>query len=125
MILEKLIFANKNQLKSKNYEANTFHIHQFSVLHGWHKENVDDWVKDDRSLPIMPTATHDGNIISIYSDMPIEKLEIAIKDTYKNIIHSAIIIGYSKCHTFELPRLPKGKYTIELTIGEESFYGHF
>ena len=88
-------------------------------------ENVDDWVKDDRSLPIMPTATHDGNIISIYSDMPIEKLEIAIKDTYKNIIHSAIIIGYSKCHTFELPRLPKGKYTIELTIGEESFYGHF
>ena len=85
-----------------------------------YKENVDDWVKDDRSLPIMPTATHDGNIISIYSDMPIEKLEIAIKDTYKNIIHSAIIIGYSKCHTFELPRLPKGKYTIELTIGEES-----
>lgn len=134
MILEKLIFANKNQLKSKNYEANTFHIHQFSVLHGGmaqetqiqlYKENVDDWVKDDRSLPIMPTATHDGNIISIYSDMPIEKLEIAIKDTYKNIIHSAIIIGYSKCHTFELPRLPKGKYTIELTIGEESFYGHF
>ena len=50
--------------------------------------------------------------------MPIEKLEIAIKDTYKNIIHSAIIIGYSKCHTFELPRLPKGKYTIELTIGK-------
>ena len=48
-----------------------------------YKENVDDWVKDDRSLPIMPTATHDGNIISIYSDMPIEKLEIAIKDTYK------------------------------------------
>lgn len=44
-----------------------------------YKENVDDWVKDDRSLPIMPTATHDGNIISIYSDMPIEKLEIAIK----------------------------------------------
>ena len=83
----------------------------------------DDWVKDDRSLPIMPTATHDGNIISIYSDMPIEKLEIAIKDTYKNIIHSAIIIGYSKCHTFELPRLPKGKYTIELTIGEGSVYG--
>ena len=48
-----------------------------------YKENVDDWVKDDRSLPIMPTATHDGNIISIYSDMPIEKLEIATKDTYK------------------------------------------
>lgn len=84
MILEKLIFANKNQLKSKNYEANTFIFISFLFyMDGMaqetqiqlYKENVDDWVKDDRSLPIMPTATHDGNIISIYSDMPIENLK--------------------------------------------------
>jgi len=28
-----------------------------------YKENVDDWVKDDRSLPIMPTATQ--NVIHL------------------------------------------------------------
>lgn len=31
-----------------------------------YKENVDDWVKDDRSLPIMPTATQNG----IYLNYP-------------------------------------------------------
>ena len=49
-----------------------------------YKENVDDWVKDDRSLPIMPTATHDGNIISIYSDMPIE-------NTSSNVLYEILV----------------------------------
>ena len=40
-----------------------------------YKENVDDWVKDDRSLPIMPTATHDGNIILFIRICPLKNLK--------------------------------------------------
>lgn len=40
-----------------------------------YKENVDDWVKDDRSLPIMPTATHEGISFLFIRICPLKNLK--------------------------------------------------
>lgn len=42
-----------------------------------------------------------------------------------NIVYSYNDMTPSRCHTFEVYGLPKGEYTLELKIGEDSFYGNF
>ncbi len=89
------------------------------------KDNADDRVKDDRSLSIEPTATYDGNTVHIYSDIPIESLQITVKDVQKNIIYSTILTGNSKHYEFDLLELKEGECMLELIIGEKIFYGYF
>lgn len=84
-----------------------------------------DRVMDDRSLSIEPTATYDGNTVHIYSDIPIESLQITVKDVQKNIIYSTILTGNSKHYEFDLLELKEGECMLELIIGEKIFYGYF
>ncbi len=87
--------------------------------------NNKDWVKDERSITLEPTATIDGNIIRIYSDVAIENVSVVIKDKSDNIVYSNTNMPPSRCHTFEVYDLPKGEYTLEFEIGDEPFYGYF
>lgn len=84
-----------------------------------------DWVKDERSINLEPIATIDGNTIRIYSDVTISGLQASIKDSMGNIVYSYNDMTSSRCHTFEVYGLPEGEYTLELKIGEDSFYGNF
>ncbi|WP_455587319.1 DUF3244 domain-containing protein [Bacteroides sp.] len=81
---------------------------------------------DKRSLSIKPTVTHDENTIYIYSNIPIENLQIIIKDTYDNSIYleTATILP-EHIHSFTLNNVENGEYKIELTSTNESFYGYF
>ena len=79
---------------------------------------------DDRSLSVEPTATYEGNIIHIYSSIPIESFQITVKDAYNNIIYSTVATSYSEHYIFKLFDLKEGEYTLELTIGEEVFHGY-
>ena len=42
-----------------------------------------------------------------------------------NIVYSYNDMTSSRCHTFEVYSLYEGEYTLELKIGEDSFYGSF
>lgn len=84
-----------------------------------------NWDKDERSITLVPTATIDGNTIRIYSDVTISGLQASIKDSMGNIVYSYNDMTSSRCHTFEVYGLPEGEYTLELKIGEDSFYGNF
>ena len=84
-----------------------------------------NWDKDERSITLVPTATIDGNTIRIYSDVTISGLQASIKDSMGNIVYSYNDMTSSRCHTFEVYGLPEGEYTLELKIGEASFYGNF
>lgn len=91
-----------------------------------YKNNDKTQVIDKRSLSIKPTVTHDGNTIHIYSNIPIENLQIIIKDTYDNSIYleTATILP-EHIHSFTLNNVENGEYKIELTSTNESFYGYF
>ncbi|RGN31390.1 DUF3244 domain-containing protein [Bacteroides oleiciplenus] len=89
-----------------------------------YKDNADDRIRDKRSLSVEPTATYEGNIIHIYSSIPIESFQITVKDAYNNIIYSTVATSYSEHYIFKLFDLKEGEYTLELTIGEEVFHGY-
>lgn len=90
-----------------------------------YKDTNKDWVKDDRSLSIDPTATYNENSIFICPNMPIENIQITIKNECGNTIYSIMATRSSKHYVFELLDTQKGKYTLELAIGEDTFYGYF
>lgn len=83
------------------------------------------WCKDERSITLNPTATIDGNVIRIYSDMMVDNVTIVIKDQSDNIVYSNVNMPPSRCHVFEVYDLPKGKYMLKIDIGDISFYGDF
>lgn len=89
-----------------------------------YSDHTKDWVKDDRSLSIEPTATHNDNIIRIYINMPVDNVSIKIIDQSGNIVYSSTSIMVSRCHIFELHILPEDTYTLKLEIGVDSFYGY-
>ena len=87
--------------------------------------NNENWVEDERSITIAPTATIDGNTIRIYSNRRVENASIVIKDKYNNIVYSNANIAVSQCHTFKVYDLPEGDYVLVFEIGDDSFYGYF
>lgn len=83
-----------------------------------------DWVKDDRSLSVEPTAIHNDNTIRIYSSIPVENVSVILRDQFGNIVYSSTSVMVSRCHIFELHVLSEGTYTLKLEIGVNSFYGY-
>ena len=83
------------------------------------------WDKDKRSITLEPTATIDGNIIRIYTDVATSGLHTSIKDIIGNIVYTYNDMTPSRCHTFEVYDLPEGEYILEVEIGEESYYVTF
>ena len=90
-----------------------------------HVNNNENWVEDERSITIKPTATIDGNTIRIYSSIGVENASIVIKDKYSNIVYSNSSIAVSQCHTFKVYDLPEGDYVLLFEIEDDSFYGYF
>lgn len=82
-------------------------------------------VEDKRSLSLEPTASLNEKTLCIYTNMPVENLQIEVTDGYNNTVYSANDITYSRSHNFDLSGLSEGEYTVELTIGDEYFYGYF
>ncbi|WP_294606357.1 DUF3244 domain-containing protein [uncultured Bacteroides sp.] len=81
--------------------------------------------KDKRSLSIELMVTHDGDIIHIHSNIPICKLQIIVKDTKGNTIYTNETVSTLQDFAYELNMLEENYYFLEITIGEESFYGYF
>lgn len=74
----------------------------------------------------MPIVTHDNNILYIYSNILIKDLQVTIKDSYDNLIHSEITSLYvDKTITILLNNLTAGEYKIELVSENESLFGYF
>ncbi len=82
---------------------------------------------ETRSLSIMPTATHDGNTISIYyADYLLANLQITVKDLFGNTVYSNVIsISYNKPYSFLLKNLESGEYMLELSYENKLLYGYF
>lgn len=88
-------------------------------------KNEDTRVNDERSISIKPTASINGNTLCIYTNFPVEDLQIVVKDSYNNTVYSNNDAACSRSHNFELNELSKEEYAVELTIGDVKFHGYF
>lgn len=83
----------------------------------------EDWERDKRSLTIIPSASHDGNILYLSSDLSISDLQVIIRDENGNVVYSSTVV-LSERMALVLP-VEAGNYSIELLYGEEYLYGYF
>ena len=86
----------------------------------------EDAPKDLRSIVIEPTATQDGNIVSISVPISIQKVQVAVKDIMGNVIYTnTIAIPANQPYSFVLDNADDGDYILEVTYGDKYFYGYF
>lgn len=81
--------------------------------------------RDRRSVTLKPTATIEGNVLTIQTALATENVEVYIKDSVGCIVYFSQSAGASRSHTFIIGTLPEGDYTLEVEIGDAFFYGYF
>lgn len=96
----------------------------------WAKEEIkfikEEMPEDLRSIVIEPTASIDGNIICIFSDITIQNVQVAVKDMAGNVIYTSTIAIPAKQHySFTLDNVESGDYVLEVTCADKYFYGYF
>lgn len=87
--------------------------------------NQKDLTKDNRSLTIAPTASHDGNVITIYSEKTLEGVGIYVVDAQGVILYSAEESALLGNYTFALDGHPKGTLVLVIQTNEEYYEGEF
>ena len=84
------------------------------------------WLEDTRSASCIPTITHDGNTLYIYSDIVLDDLHIIIKDTTGTILYSSTVtISNTQRYSFTIDNMNVGEFLIELTHENKYLYGYF
>ncbi|WP_321480172.1 DUF3244 domain-containing protein [uncultured Bacteroides sp.] len=80
-----------------------------------------------RSLSVVPTVTHNENILHIYSsDYLLGNLQITVKDLSGNTVYSnTVSVSYNQPYSFILINAESREYEIELSYGTKLFYGYF
>lgn len=98
----------------------------------WAHRGVIELTKDKhrnctrRSISIIPSVYQDGNTIYIYSNLPLENLQITIKDETGQVISEEIIfLSPQQPYTYSIGNAEDGTYFLELNDGEEEYYGSF
>ncbi len=84
-----------------------------------------DLIKDERSLFMVPTASHDGNVITIYSEKTLEDVCIYVVDAQGGILYSTEESALVGNYTFSLDGNPKGTLMLVIQTGEEYYEGEF
>lgn len=79
-----------------------------------------------RSLTFIPTVTHDGNILYIYSTIPLENLQVVVTDlSTGELFHfDNITTSYGQPYILLLNE-KNSNYKIELNIGQTYYCGYF
>ena len=82
--------------------------------------------QDWRSVVIEPTASIDGNTISIFSDITIQNVQVAVKDMAGNVIYAnTIAIPSKQNYSFSLDDIESGNYVLEVIYMNKYYYGYF
>lgn len=85
----------------------------------------EETAEDLRSVSISPTASLNGNIISISTAVTLFNMSVVVKDMTGNAVYSETITIPTKQHSFVLDNVENGDYILEVTFGDKYFYGYF
>lgn len=88
--------------------------------------NLQWWCESGRSIPSIPMLSHDGNILFIYSDVPLEHLQIQVKDKSGNVVYMDYVsVAGGQLYSFVLEGASVGDYVIKLLCAQKSLWGNF
>lgn len=90
-----------------------------------YKDDKGENIGDNRSLSMSPTASHDGNVITIYSEKTLEGVGIYVVDAYGGILYSAEENALVGNYTFALGGNPKGTLMLVIQTNEAYYEGEF
>ena len=80
----------------------------------------------NRSISIEPTASHDNNVIYLYSDIALNELQITVKNEIGEIIFTQnITLTPEQPYTYSIENIENGSYILELDEGESKYRGYF
>lgn len=80
----------------------------------------------ERSMPIIPSVHLNGNTIILSTSIPLENLQVTIKDETDQVIsEETIFVSPQQPYTFSIENVEDGSYILELNDGEEEYYGSF
>ena len=80
----------------------------------------------DRSISIEPSASYDNNTIYFYSDIPLDELQVTIKNEAGEILTSEIISVFPRqASTLSIENIGNGVYILELNDGKNEYRGYF
>ena len=79
-----------------------------------------------RSISSVPVLTHDDNILFIYSDVPLENLQIQVKDDFGNVAYiDNVSVAAEQKYSFTVDTGSPGEYIIELICDRKFLSGCF
>ena len=82
--------------------------------------------EDYRSIVIEPTASVDGNTISLSAPLTLNSVRVVVKDMAGYAVYTNTVTIPAKGHySFSLDNVENGDYILEVTIGDDYFYGYF
>lgn len=83
--------------------------------------------EEPRSVTSIPIVTYDTNIISIYTDVPLEKVQISITNySTENIFHfNNIFVSPGQPYVLLLNGIENGYCKIEIITYKSYYYGFF
>ncbi|MCD8182707.1 MAG: DUF3244 domain-containing protein [Bacteroides sp.] len=88
--------------------------------------HVHERYKNDRSISIEPSASHDGNVIYLSSHIPLEELQVIIRNGAGEILSSEIIsVSPQHPSIISMGNAESGLYILELNDGENEYQGYF
>lgn len=89
--------------------------------------DTDGWRElQARSISSIPVLSHDGNILFVYSDAPLENLQIQVKDKSGNVVYmDNVSVDAGQKYSFSLDIGFSGEYIIELICDRKFISGYF
>ena len=82
---------------------------------------------DSRSLVSVPTVTHDGSTLYLYSEVVMEEVVVTVKDlaTGETIASGVVTLLPGGATVLPLPAADEGTFQIDITVGDNSYWGIF
>lgn len=84
------------------------------------------WGQDNRSITNFPIVSKNENVISIHSEIPLENIQVIIKDKMNSVIYfNDITMMNNRSYSFSIEGLKDEEYIIEIVYETMLFYGVF
>ncbi|MDL2212622.1 DUF3244 domain-containing protein, partial [Bacteroides sp. OttesenSCG-928-N06] len=90
------------------------------------KTDIVKWKGKHRTLPIPPVLAHVDNTVFLYSDLPLENMEVTVTDASGQIVYMDILtVGAGETISFTFDVSMESEYLIEIRHAGKYLCGWF
>lgn len=90
------------------------------------KTDIRKWRPIGRSLTAVPILSHESNTVYIYSDLPLENMEVTVTDASGCVAYAGVLcVGMGGTISFIFDDTGDGEYMIEVIHGRKYLCGWF